>query len=393
MRKFIFVSAIALLSTTTPVQAQILGGLGGGIGGAAGGMIPHIPTIPTIPALPQTGASTLANGAGTLDANVTKSVDPKSGKASANGSANGSASGVLDQTVATPARTINASGSGAAQGGGNGGADAQLVGTDAVQGALSAAKDRGSQLASNTRDHAANGLAATRDRTGRATGSAKDKVAGLTQRGAATTGQASGNASGEGQGGLSGSLKSLTASGNGAANGSASGSASGSNGSASNAANEGGLVPATGLSQAKGALGKTAGVARNANALDGLSGSGSGSANGSGSARGDAADGSYDLSGDAVATATAATQFVVTPGMKVVNASGDKVGKVRKVFTDSRGRITGLLVKSGNATALLPADNFSASGSTLVSAMGSAEISSEAKRQDAEPATAPKAKS
>ena len=54
--------------------------------------------------------------------------------------------------------------------------------------------------------------------------------------------------------------------------------------------------------------------------------------------------------------------------------SGEKVGKVKEVFADAAGNVKGLLVKSGDTTALLPASDFAAKGEALVTTLSQAQI-------------------
>jgi len=70
--------------------------------------------------------------------------------------------------------------------------------------------------------------------------------------------------------------------------------------------------------------------------------------------------------------------------MSVLDASGDKIGKVQQVIADGRGQVQSLLVKVDGTEAMLPAGNFQAggNGSALVSAMGEGTIKQVAQQQD-----------
>jgi sporulation protein YlmC with PRC-barrel domain len=70
--------------------------------------------------------------------------------------------------------------------------------------------------------------------------------------------------------------------------------------------------------------------------------------------------------------------------MSVLDASGDKIGKVQQVIANGQGQVQSLLVKVDGAKAMLPAGNFQAAGSgnALVSAMGEGAIKQTAQQQD-----------
>jgi sporulation protein YlmC with PRC-barrel domain len=71
--------------------------------------------------------------------------------------------------------------------------------------------------------------------------------------------------------------------------------------------------------------------------------------------------------------------------MSVLGPDGEKIGKIREVLADSRGRVQSLLVKVDGQKAMLPAANFSGSGNgkAVVSAMGEGQIKRVAQQQDA----------
>lgn len=112
-----------------------------------------------------------------------------------------------------------------------------------------------------------------------------------------------------------------------------------------------------------------------------------GTAQGSGAAQG-SASGSGSLAGSGLvaagsAAANAAGAFAVEPGMAIQSTKGKTIGIVRDVETDAHGKVQSLLVEVDNRTATLPAENFSANGNALVSAMGSGQIAKAAKQQQA----------
>lgn len=138
MRKTIFLTSAFLFSAAvaTSAPAQLLGGggLGGSLGGALGGSGGVTGSLGTIGRSTDTVTST-TNGTlrGSARAEGSKSVDRKSGKASASGSAAAAGEGALSQTLNTPNRSVDAAGSGGASASKSGSLDAQLIGTDHVR--------------------------------------------------------------------------------------------------------------------------------------------------------------------------------------------------------------------------------------------------------------------
>lgn len=100
---------------------------------------------------------------------------------------------------------------------------------------------------------------------------------------------------------------------------------------------------------------------------------------------------SLALSGSA-ASSVAGT-FDLKQGTALYAASGKKIGKVREVRTDIYGYVTAMLVRVDGQETWLPAGNFSANGTMLVSAMSQSQIKrtgeaqeEQAKREPREPA-------
>jgi hypothetical protein len=274
MRK-ILIMTTALMLTTAPAHAQLLGGgLSGGLGGSLGGTIGG--TLGGTGSVGSTVDSVRSSTSGTLrgagSTNGSQTVNRKSGQAHADRNVGAAGGGDLSQAVGTPTRMIGGDASGNASANGSGSLDAQLIGTDAVRGTAQSARGTAGGTGS----------------------SALTNLGGLTSS-------------------LTGTL-------------SASGSASGSGGGA-------------------GSLGPVGGA---------------GNANGGG-------DGG----------------FQVTRGMPVLAPDGERIGKVRQLFTNGRGEIEQMLVKVDDATALLPAGNFSASGNAVMSAMTEGQIQQAAQQQDA----------
>ena len=104
------------------------------------------------------------------------------------------------------------------------------------------------------------------------------------------------------------------------------------------------------------------------------SAAGSAQGSASGSANGTFNGLSHNLALDGSAAADAAGSLDVKPGTSLFDMSGEKIGKVREVFADARGQVKGLLVKSGDTTALLPASDFAAKGDALVTVLSEAQL-------------------
>lgn len=270
MHKFIIISA-ALLATTAPAHAQLLGGgLGGGIGGSIGGTLGGgIGTIGS--PMDSVGSATGGTLRGAAETTGSQSVNRKSGQVHASRSAQASGAGSLGQTVSTPDRTIDGAISGGGSAGGSGSADAQLIGTDAARGVVGSARSTAGAARGT-----ASGLASGAVQAGRGTASAAGSIAGN----AAATGSAAG-----------------------------------------------GSAMATGNAAGSGSL-------------------------------------------------------AVTKGASVLAPDGERIGTVRKVFTDARGQVEQVLVKVDGKTAMLPASSFTANGSAVTSAMTEGQIKQEAARQE-----------
>lgn len=199
MIKHILLAASAVALLPTAAQAQLLGGggLGGGLSGTVGGTLRG--TIPT------TIDSTTRTVRGTVEGTVngqgstrgSQKVDARKGtvqaERSAEGSITGSTASLADLVVPPMGGMAQASGSGSASG--QGSANAQLIGTDAVTGALS-------PLAGE-----ANGVAA--NAAGTATGAARGMVESAPMPGmpampamGSVTGEGSGSAAGSGSASL-----------------------------------------------------------------------------------------------------------------------------------------------------------------------------------------------
>jgi len=148
MKTFLFTgAALALALAATPASAQLLGGgAGGGLGGSLGGlggagngslggMIERGPL----------SSDSITSSRTTSRAD--RSVDTRKGRVKASDSTSTDSS--LASTSRIGKRAINANG--AASGNANGDIDAQLVGTDAVRGAMGQGMDNAGSVARRTR--------------------------------------------------------------------------------------------------------------------------------------------------------------------------------------------------------------------------------------------------
>ena len=77
--------------------------------------------------------------------------------------------------------------------------------------------------------------------------------------------------------------------------------------------------------------------------------------------------------------ANASGSFDVAPGMLVQDVRGRAIGTVQSVRSTANGTVEAVVMKVGDATATLPAANFSGSGNILFSAMGKGEVKKAAK--------------
>lgn len=237
----------------------------------------------------------------------------------------------------------------------------------------------------------------TNDTVGSASGAGNvDTTHNVDRRSGKANAKASGSAQGNGSltQGLTTPLSSASASGNGSGNASGSGSADAQligtdalRATAKQARDQGHNAVGgarDGLTQSAGKARDKAGSAFNT--LGNQSSSAAGNAQGSG-------EGAFAGLGNGLALAGSAAgdlngTFDVKPGMKLFDANGEKIGKIKQVVADQRGNVEALVVKVDGETATLPAANFTGSGSILTSAMGEGEIKQVASDQEAQQAQA-----
>lgn len=119
--------------------------------------------------------------------------------------------------------------------------------------------------------------------------------------------------------------------------------------------------------------GSTIGSARDrANGAVGQAGGLTGAARGAGSAAGSA---SGMLGNDFLAVAGSGAAagegaFAVAPGMPVMLPSGERLGEVRQIVADKRGKVQQVLVEARDRTMTLPAASLTGSGSALLMGEG-----------------------
>ena len=397
MKTILYTTAAALIAIANPANAQILGGGGGILGGSPIPTMPNIPSPMNMPMnVPMGPVGSVTNGSvtGAGAATATKSVNTRSGQASANGSGSGSASGALSQTLNTPLNSVAANGTGSGSAAGSARADAQLFGTDALRGTLRQSSDAAGNTVTTFKNQAGNLVSATRDRTGTLVTTTRDSAGNLLSTTRTSGGSAQGSAMGSASGSLSGMSQNLALAGSAAAD--AAGSFDikpGANlfdlsGEKIGKVRE---VFADGNGRVKGLLVKvddtTALLPVNDFAANGqalvttlseaqITSAGEAQANGSasGSATGIFSGLSHNLALAGSTAASGAGSFDIKSGTQLYDMAGEKIGKVKQVVADAQGRVRALVVKVDDTTATLLATNFAANGDVLVTAMSEAQI-------------------
>jgi hypothetical protein len=111
-----------------------------------------------------------------------------------------------------------------------------------------------------------------------------------------------------------------------------------------------------------------------------LTGSGGGQAGGAGSG----SFGAGALSGMGEFAGTVSKNISIAPGTLIQDSRGRVIGAVQSIETNAKGAVEAILVRVGDAQALVPVNNFSVSGdgSALVSAMGKGQLEKRAERQE-----------
>lgn len=105
--------------------------------------------------------------------------------------------------------------------------------------------------------------------------------------------------------------------------------------------------------------------------------SGSGAANGNASGSGSVSALAAPLTIAGSAASTAAGAIAIAPGTLVFDTAGEKLGKVREVVANARGRVQEVVVASRQGALAIPVSQLSASGSALVVSEAAARGGSE----------------
>lgn len=183
--KILLVTTAALVLTTMPAHAQIIGG--GGIGGTLSGTLGGAGSIGSVGSpLDTIGSATRGTVNSTANTTGSQSVNRKSGSVQVDRSADASGEGSVAQTVSTPSRMISGSGSGRASGSASSSANAQLIGTDDVRQTVAGANSTTRALVSGAANAGRNAASAVSQTAGNSVGTASGSA----------KGSAGGNASG-----------------------------------------------------------------------------------------------------------------------------------------------------------------------------------------------------
>ena len=151
--KTLLLAASAFAMFTAPAHAQLLGGVGQSVTGTLGGSVNS-----TLRGSTETlRSSTRGTLRGEASTRGNQSVDRSSGSVAVDRSVDTSLDGATSQVLGSQAGNASANGAGSASASGSGSANAQLIGTDAVSGAVRGAT-------STVRNVATPAVGAARDR-------------------------------------------------------------------------------------------------------------------------------------------------------------------------------------------------------------------------------------
>ncbi|EDL48483.1 hypothetical protein [Erythrobacter sp. SD-21] len=182
--KHLMLAASALTLMAAPAHAQILGG--GGLGGVTGTINSTVDT--TLRSSTDRIRSTTRGAArGNASTSGDQNVNRDSGEVSINRSLDAGLDATTSQLLETPNGMVTSDASGSSSASGSGGANAQLIGTDAVRSA-----------AGDTVGRARNGVSTVRNLATPAVGAARERGSGLTGQAGSVAGAARGTASGAG---------------------------------------------------------------------------------------------------------------------------------------------------------------------------------------------------
>jgi hypothetical protein len=182
--KNLLLAASALTLFAAPAHAQLLGGGGlSGVTGSINGTVNSTVRVPT-----ETVRSTTRGAVrGDTRTRGSQNVDRRNGSVAIDRSVDSSVDATAGQLLGSPAVETSGNASGSANASGSSSANAQLIGTDAVTGAVGNTVGRARETTSTVRNIAMP-----------AVGSARDRVSGAAGQTGSLAGSASGAASGAG---------------------------------------------------------------------------------------------------------------------------------------------------------------------------------------------------
>lgn len=172
--KNLLLAASALTLIVTPAHAQLLGS-GGGLSGVAG---PLNGTVNSTVRAPAETVRSTTRGAlrGEARTRGSQNVDRRNGSVVIDRSVDSNLDATTDQLIGTPAGEASSNASGSVNASGSGSANAQLIGTDAVTGAVRGGADRARAAGSTVRNLAMPAVGAARNRVGDAASQARGIV-------------------------------------------------------------------------------------------------------------------------------------------------------------------------------------------------------------------------
>ncbi|MXO64085.1 hypothetical protein [Qipengyuania oceanensis] len=188
MKKLLFAASALTFFVAPAAQAQLLPG--SPVGSIARGSTGPIGSITR---LPRESVRSATRGEVRGDANTrgSQNVDRRSGSVSLDRTIDAGADATASQLLDTPLGSANGSTSGSGRASGSGSADAQLIGTEAVQGVAQDTVGRGREMAATVRNLVIPAVGATRDRATDPVGQAST-LAGSAQGAGSAAGAASG---------------------------------------------------------------------------------------------------------------------------------------------------------------------------------------------------------
>lgn len=167
--KILMLTASAFTLIAAPAHAQLLGGGGlSGVTGSINGTVNSTLRAPT-ETLRSTTRGTLRGNASTRGK---KNVDRENGNVSIDRSLDTNLDATTSQLIGTPAGEASGNASGSANASGSGGANAQLIGTNHVNGAVNGVAGKARETASTVRNFATPAVGSARDRISGAAGQA-----------------------------------------------------------------------------------------------------------------------------------------------------------------------------------------------------------------------------